>query len=187
MQQVHIAIIGGKGVGKSNFLRRYYEGSYNRNNVILLNHTMEDVFNTNTGRVNIKMTEYHDVTLIPNDISGIIVMFDVTNIPSFHLVTTYLEIATKITNNIVICGNKVDDKNRKVKWVQINKMCFPKYFDYSCRSNYNFDKPIKYLMKNIYGEHFNFLEQDQVNPPEVDMITMANFRMEMNNIANGLI
>lgn len=166
---IHIAIVGDKAVGKSNYLRKYYTGEFNKQNVPLPNHTMMDTYNTNIGRLNIKMTEYHNVSDISSTVNGIFVMFDNTNINSFQTACNYIPIVTKITNNVVVCGNKSDVKNRKVKWAHIKKACFPKYYDISNRSNYQWDKPITYLIQGIYGDNFKFEEQDPIDLPEVSL------------------
>lgn len=165
--QFHIAVIGFKAVGKSNYLRRFYTGEYNKRNVPLPCNTLEDIYNTSMGKVTIKMTEYHDVYDIPSEIHGIIVLFDTTNVASFTMVPEYIQIVSKITNNIVVCGNKVDDKNRKVKWRHITKQAFAKYYDVSCRSNYHHGLPIEYLISNHLNTNFVLVEQDAIDPPEV--------------------
>ena len=167
MQQVHIAIVGDRNVGKSTYLLNYYEGP-------------AEVWNTNYGNCNIIMTEYNDISLVPNDINGIIIMYDITNMASFQLAINYLAIATKITNNVVVCGNKADNKHRKVKAVYRKTMLVPtvKHFDISCYSNYQYNKPIEFLMQCIYGMDFLFLDQEAILPPDIDVINIANFHKE---------
>jgi GTPase SAR1 family protein len=177
--QFHIAVIGFKAVGKSNYLRRFYTGEYNKRNVPLPNHTIEDLYNTSIGKVNIKMTEYHDVSDVPNTVHGVIIMFDTTNIASFTIVPEYIQIMSKITNNIVVCGNKVDDKNRTVKWRHITKQAFTKYYDVSCRSNYHFGVPIEYLISSHLNADFVLVEQDAIDPPEFTAAEMTAAWAEM--------
>merc|ERR1712170_76595 len=55
---------------------------------------------------------------------------------------------------IVLVGNKVDVKERKVKVKQIN---FPRkhaiqYYDISAKSNYQFEKPFIWLLKKLTGD-----------------------------------
>lgn len=180
--EIDIAVTGFKAVGKSNYLRRFYTGEYNKNNVPLNNPTMEKLYNTSVGIVNIKMTEYHDVYDVPNTIHGIIVLFDSTNVESFNIVPEYIKIMNKITNNIVVCGNKVDDKNRNVKWSHINQKKFTKYYDVSCRSNYHYALPIEYLISRHLNTNCVLTEQDPIYPPEVTEADIVAVLAEMRSL-----
>jgi len=166
MQTIRFAIIGDQGVGKSNLLRRFYIGTYNKYNIPLDNHTMSEIMITTHGHINIEITEVHEE--IPENCDGVIIMFDTQNLESFTNLQHHVKKAKLLTNNIVIIGNKVDLKYRTVKWKDIKKMAFRyKYYEYSCRSNYQLEKPIVYLLQQIYDDDFKFLEQPPIDPPEV--------------------
>jgi GTP-binding nuclear protein Ran len=49
---------------------------------------------------------------------------------------------------IVLCGNKVDVKERKVKakTITFHRKKNLQYYDISAKSNYNFEKPFLYVM-----------------------------------------
>lgn len=74
-----------------------------------------------------------------------IIMFDVTarvtykNVPNWH--RDLIRVCEQIP--MVLCGNKVDMKDRKVKPKQItfHRKKNIQYFDISAKSNYNFEKP----------------------------------------------
>ena len=83
-------------------------------------------------------------------------MFDVTsritykNVPNWH--RDLLRVCPDIP--IVLCGNKVDVKDRKVKAKSIvfhrkNNM---QYYDISAKSNYNFEKPFLWLIRKLAGD-----------------------------------
>lgn len=54
---------------------------------------------------------------------------------------------------IVLCGNKVDVKNRQVKAKQVtfHRKKSLQYYEVSAKSNYNFEKPFLYLAKKLAG------------------------------------
>lgn len=54
---------------------------------------------------------------------------------------------------IVLCGNKVDVKNRQVKAKQINfhRKKNLQYYEIFAKSNYNFEKPFLYLARKLAG------------------------------------
>ena len=83
-------------------------------------------------------------------------MFDITSVSSYNNVTNWLnKLKDKISmENIVICGNKVDIKDRKVKSKTIKRdilsMDIPSmYYDISAKSNYNIEKPFIYLLRKL--------------------------------------
>jgi len=54
---------------------------------------------------------------------------------------------------IVLCGNKVDVKERKVKskTITFHRKKNLQYYDISAKSNYNFEKPFLWLAKKLAG------------------------------------
>ena len=90
------------------------------------------------------------------------------NISSLHLVTISLVVlncpdtslklsfvAIRVCENIpiVLCGNKVDVKNRQVKakMVTFHRKKNLQYYEISAKSNYNFEKPFLYLARKLSG------------------------------------
>eukprot|EP00854_Cymbomonas_tetramitiformis_P018288 gene18288-21804_t len=85
-----------------------------------------------------------------------IIMFDVTsrltykNVPYWH--RDLCRVCEAIP--IVLCGNKIDVKNRQVKPKQVvfhRKKNLP-YYEISAKSNYNFEKPFLYLARALASE-----------------------------------
>jgi hypothetical protein len=110
-----------------------------------------------------------------------IIMFDVTsritykNVPNWHrkleamrqadmMLTCYLGDLVRVCENIpiVLCGNKVDVKERKVKakTITFHRKKNLQYYDISAKSNYNFEKPFLYVMiasiliRKTHTDHF---------------------------------
>ncbi|KAA3476944.1 GTP-binding nuclear protein Ran1B-like [Gossypium australe] len=54
---------------------------------------------------------------------------------------------------IVLCGNKVDVKNRQVKAKQVtfHRKKNLQFYEISAKSNYNFEKPFLYLATKLAG------------------------------------
>ncbi len=85
-----------------------------------------------------------------------IIMFDVTSRITYKNVPNWHKDLIRVCENIpvVLCGNKVDIKDRKVKAKSIvfhrkNNM---QYYDISARSNYNFEKPFLWLARKLAGD-----------------------------------
>jgi len=90
---------------------------------------------------------------------------------------------------IVLCGNKVEVKDRKVKAKQItfHRKKNLQYFEISAKANYNFEKPFLWIARKLAGNNdLAFVEAPAVNPPEaeVDMSQMAQNEHELSLAAN---
>ena len=75
---------------------------------------------------------------------------------------------------IVLCGNKVDVKDRKVKakTITFHRKKNLQYFDISAKSNYNFEKPFLWLARKLAGnQSLEFVASPALAPPEVQVDT----------------
>ena len=73
---------------------------------------------------------------------------------------------------IVLTGNKVDIKDRKVKAKSIvfHRKKNLQYYDISAKSNYNFEKPFLWLARKLIGDpNLEFVAMPALLPPEVQM------------------
>ena len=89
---------------------------------------------------------------------------------------------------IVLCGNKVDIKDRKVKPTQVtfHRKKNLQYFELSAKGNYNFEKPFLWLAKKLVGDNdLRFVEAPAIRPPEVevDMNDQAAYQQQLNEAA----
>lgn len=122
-----------------------------------------------------------------------IIMFDVTARVTYKNVPNWHRDLVRVCDNIpiVLCGNKVDIKDRKVKAkniifhrkknLQVYNMCHVmwwcspslshiQYYDISAKSNYNFEKPFLWLARKLTGDpNLEFVEMPALEPPEVQM------------------
>jgi len=83
-------------------------------------------------------------------------MFDVTSRISYKNVPTWHRDLERVCEHVpmVLVGNKVDVKDRKVKAkaIQFHRKKNLAYYDISAKSNYNFEKPFLYLARKLSGD-----------------------------------
>lgn len=85
---------------------------------------------------------------------------------------------------IVLCGNKAEVKDRKVKAKQITfhrRKNLP-YYDISAKSHHNFEKPFLWIARKLAGEQdIRFVEAPALAPPEVEIDAehMAKLQQEL--------
>ena len=79
-------------------------------------------------------------------------MFDVTSRVTYKNVPNWHRDLVRVCENIptVLCGNKVDIKDRKVKAKStvFHRRKNLQYYDTSAKSNYSFEKPFPGLLEN---------------------------------------
>src|SRR5271154_277014 len=89
---------------------------------------------------------------------------------------------------IVLCGNKVDVKERKVKAkaITFHRKKALQYYDISAKSNYNFEKPFLWLARKLTGNpNLDFVAAPALAPAEVhiDLEDMKRYEQELENAA----
>ena len=84
-----------------------------------------------------------------------IIMFDVTSRITYKNVPNWHRDLVRVCENIpiVLTGNKVDVKVRKVKakTITFHRKKNLQYYDISAKSNYNFEKPFLWLARKLVG------------------------------------
>jgi len=180
MPTFKLVLVGDGGVGKTTFVKRHLTGEFEKKYVATLGVEVHPlVFHTNRGpiRFNVwdtagqeKFGGLRDGYYIQGQCA--IIMFDVTarvtykNVPSWH------RDLTRVCDNIpiVLVGNKVDIKDRKVKAKSIvfHRKKNLQYYDVSAKSNYNFEKPFLWLARKLTGDpNLEFVAMPALLPPEV--------------------
>lgn len=101
-------------------------------------------------------------------------MFDVTSMTTYKSVPNWYRDLTRVCENIpiVLCGNKVDCKDRKVRArnITFHRKKNIQYYDISARSNYNIEKPFLYLARKLVSDpKLVFVAAPAVKPQEVTM------------------
>merc|ERR1719324_739612 len=187
-------LVGDGGVGKTTFVKRHLTGEFEKKYVATIGvevHAMP--FDTNRGRLifNVwdtagqeKFGGLRDGYYIQGQCA--IIMFDVTSRISYKNVGVWYRDLVRVCENIpiVLVGNKVDVKERKVKVKQINfhRKKNLGYYDISAKSNFNYEKPFLYLAKKLVGDmHLTFVDTVALLPAEVeiDPSKMAAYEKEM--------
>lgn len=97
---------------------------------------------------------------------------------------------TRVCENIpiVLCGNKVEVNDRKVKAKQItfHRKKNLQYYEISAKVNYNFEKPFLWLTRKLAANpSIDFVEAPALAPPEaeIDMAQMARNQAELESAA----
>jgi len=93
---------------------------------------------------------------------------------------------TRVCENIpiVLCGNKVEVKDRKVKAKQItfHRKKNLQYYEISAKVNYNFEKPFMWIARKLAGNNdLHFTEAPALAPPdaEIDLSLMQYNEQEL--------
>ena len=89
---------------------------------------------------------------------------------------------------IVLCGNKVDVRNRQVraKTITFHRKKNLQYYELSAKSNYNFEKPFLYLARKLAGDpNLQFVESPALAPRKVTInpAEQAQYEAELANAA----
>jgi GTP-binding nuclear protein Ran len=182
MPEFKLLLVGDGGVGKTTFVKRHLTGEFEKKYVATLGVEVHPlVFHTNRGpiRFNVwdtagqeKFGGLRDGYYIRGQCA--IIMFDVTSRITYMNVPNWYRDLTRVCENIpiVLCGNKVEVKDRKVKakTITFHRRKNIQYYDISAKSNYNFEKPFLYLVRKLVGDnHLEFVEQPALAPPEAHM------------------
>jgi GTP-binding nuclear protein Ran len=99
-------------------------------------------------------------------------MFDVTFPTSHKNVPTWHKDVVRVCDNIpmVIVGNKIDIKERKVKakTITFHRKKNLQYYEISAKGNYNFQMPFLYLARRLLNApDLQFVEAPALQPAEV--------------------
>lgn len=175
-----LILLGDGGVGKSNFISRFFEQSFERSynpTTEAMIHTL--VLCTNRGAIKLNVWDtvgqekggsLRDKYYIQAD--GAIIMFDLTSRVSHRNISNWHSDLTRQCENIpiVIVGNKADlNLERKVtaKQITFHRKKNLQYYDMSAKLNYNLEKPFLYLIRKLSGDHtLCFVEAPAVAPKE---------------------
>ncbi|KAJ3105464.1 GTP-binding nuclear protein gsp1/Ran [Phlyctochytrium planicorne] len=207
-----LVLVGDGGTGKTTFVKRHMTGEFEKKYVATLGVEVHPlVFHTNFGPIcfntwdtarkssvgsvmdtsKASLTAEILLTLVPS-IQGqcAIIMFDVTSRITYKSVPNWHRDLVRVCENIpiVLCGNKVDVKERKVKAKSItfHRKKNLQYYDISAKSNYNFEKPFLWLARKLIGNPgLEFVADPALAPPEVaiDAELIAQYQRELQDAA----
>ncbi|KAL8665594.1 MAG: hypothetical protein Q9202_002098 [Teloschistes flavicans] len=193
-----LVLVGDGGTGKTTFVKRHLTGEFEKKYIATLGVEVHPLaFTTNFGKIQFdvwdtagqeKFGGLRDGYYI-NGQCGII-MFDVTsritykNVPNWH--RDLVRVCEQVP--IVLCGNKVDVKERKVKakTITFHRKKNLQYYDISAKSNYNFEKPFLWLARKLVGNPaLDFVAGIALAPPtvQVDEALLQQYNKEMEDAA----
>jgi len=193
-----LILVGDGGVGKTTFVKRHISGEFEKRYVATRGVEVHPLkFTTNLGPIQFNVWDtagqekfggLRDGYYIQGQCA--IIMFDVTSRITYRSVPNWYRDITRVCENIpiVLCGNKVEIKDRKVKAKQINfhRKKNLQYFEISAKVNYNFEKPFVWLAKKLAGDNnLMFVEALALKPPEaqIDINEMARYQAELDAAA----
>jgi len=159
-----LILVGDGGVGKTTFVKRHMTGEFEKKYVATMGVEVHPLrFYTNLGQVIFncwdtagqeKFGGLRDGYYIGGD--SAIIMFDLTARATYRNVPHWYKDLNRVCESIpiVLCGNKVDVKDRKVKPkdIHFHRKKNLQYYDISAKSNYNFEKPFLYIAKKLTGQ-----------------------------------
>jgi len=169
-----LLLVGDGGTGKTTIRKRHCTGEFEQRYQPTLGVEVHPLnFHTNYGPIRFSVWDtagqekfggLRDGYFIGGQCA--IIMFDVTSRMSYKNVPNWYRDIERVCENIpiVVCGNKVDMKDRKVrirsdsirvlsndKKVGKNYR-YLQYYDISSKSNYNSEKPFLYLARELIGD-----------------------------------
>jgi len=183
MPQFKLVLVGDGGVGKTTFVKRHKSGEFEKKYVATLGVEVHPLtFYTSLGPIIFNCWD----TAGQEKFGGLrdgyyvggkaaIIMFDVTSRITYKSVSVWHRDLTRVCENIpiVLCGNKVDVKDRKVKPKHIvfhRKKPNIQYYDISAKSNYNFEKPFLWITRKLTGnQNVKFVAEPAMQPKDLEM------------------
>lgn len=177
-----LCLVGDGGVGKTTFLKRHRTGEFERKYMATIGvETAPMKFNTNYGIIEFntwdtsgqaKFDGLGDGYYIGSD--AFILMFDLTSRQTYKNLEQWYSKIRRVCSNtpIVLCGNKVDVSDRKIKDNEIlfHRKYEMKYYHVSSKTNYNYDKPFLELARKLTGhDDLIFTEMPPIFPVELNL------------------
>eukprot|EP00746_Dinoflagellata_sp_MGD_P160299 gnl/MRDRNA2_/MRDRNA2_86968_c0_seq1.p1 gnl/MRDRNA2_/MRDRNA2_86968_c0~~gnl/MRDRNA2_/MRDRNA2_86968_c0_seq1.p1 ORF type:complete len:220 (+),score=13.24 gnl/MRDRNA2_/MRDRNA2_86968_c0_seq1:22-660(+) len=182
MSDFKLVLIGDGGTGKTTFVKRHLTGEFEKKYEPTIGVEVHPLdFMTSRGQIRFhcwdtagqeKFGGLRDGYYIHGQCA--IIMFDVTSRITYKNVPTWYRDLIRVCDGIpiVLCGNKVDVKNRQIKPRQVtfHRKKNLQYNEISAKSNYNFEKPFLYLARKLTGDDkLVFVEQVALAPPEIEI------------------
>jgi len=193
-----LVLVGDGGTGKTTFVKRHLSGEFEKKYIATIGVEVHPLkFDTNFGPIIFntwdtagqeKFGGLRDGYYIQGQCA--IIMFDVASRITYKNVPNWHKDLVRVCENIpiVLCGNKVDIKERKVKakTITFHRKKNLQYYDISAKSNYNFEKPFLWLARKLVGNpNLEFVAAPALAPPEVvlDPSLVKEYDLELEKAA----
>lgn len=203
-----LVLVGDGGTGKTTFVKRHLTGEFEKKYIATLGVEVHSIkFRFKVTNVNPQTKEpYEEELNVQFDVwdtagqekfGGLrdgyyinghcgIIMFDVTSRITYKNVPNWHRDLARVCENIpiVLVGNKVDVKERKVKAkaITFHRKKNLQYYDISAKSNYNFEKPFLWIARKLTGRpNIELAAAVALAPPEtkVDEKALAQFQKDL--------
>jgi len=195
LREFKVVLVGDGGVGKTTFVKRHRTGEFEKRYVPTIGVEVRSLdFNTNYGKFVLNCWD----TAGQEKFGGLregyyiggeaaIIMFDLTSRVTYRSVPTWYRDLTRVCEDIpiVLCGNKMDCKDRVVKPKEIffhRKKKNVQYYDISAKSNVHYEKPFVFLLKKLTGKPDCYLKDEISTMPQevvIDQDTLAKYEHEL--------
>lgn len=173
-------LVGDGGTGKTTFVKRHLTGEFEKQYIATLGVEVHPMpFFTTRGQIRFNVWD----TAGQEKLGGLrdgyyigghcaIIMFDVCARITYSNVPKWYKDLTRVCEGIpiVLVGNKVDIKDRKIKAKQItfHRKKNLQYYDISAKSNYQFEKPFVWLLRRLTNDpQLQLVEAPVLAPVEV--------------------
>merc|ERR1719322_1328598 len=177
-----LVLVGDGGTGKTTFVKRHLTGEFEKKYIATIGVEVRPMpFHTNRGLIKFNVWD----TAGQEKLGGLrdgyyingqcgIIMFDVCSRITYSNVQKWYKDLTRVCEQIpiVLVGNKVDVKDRKVKAKQItfHRKKNLQYYDISAKSNYQYEKPFVWLLRKMVNDNsLTLVEAPMLNPAEVQI------------------
>uniref|UniRef100_A0A8C6BGP0 GTP-binding nuclear protein Ran n=1 Tax=Monodon monoceros TaxID=40151 RepID=A0A8C6BGP0_MONMO len=155
-------------IGKTTSVKHHLTGEFEKYVATLGVEVHPLVFHTNRGPIKFNVWDTAGQEKLGGLRNGYYIQALYKNVRNWH--TDLVRVCENIP--IVLCGNKVVIKDRKVKAKStvFSRKKNLQYYDISAKSNYNFEKPFLWLARKLIGDpNLEFVAMPALAPPEVVM------------------
>merc|ERR1711957_242710 len=175
-----LVLVGDGGTGKTTFVKRHLTGEFEKKYIAMLGVEVHPMaFFTNHGQIKFNVWDTAGQEKLGGLRDGYYITY--SNVPKWY------KDLTRVCENIpiVLVGNKVDVKDRKVKAKQItfHRKKNLQYYDISAKSNYQFEKPFVWLLRRLTNDPNLMLVEAPVLAPAEATID-ADYKLQIENETN---
>lgn len=192
-----VLLVGDGGTGKTTLVRRHKGGEFERKYLPTVGVNVESIhWYTTAGEVIFNMWDtagqekfgwLREGYYIGGQAA--IIMFDVTARMTYKNVPNWHRDIDRVCPNIpvVLCGNKVDVTERELppKQITYHRRRSLAYYEISVKSNYNYDKPFIYLLRELSkDDKLSLVQEPALLPAETEVNLEAQAQAEAIIAAN---